>query len=335
VDDLVVDDGAVPHVRGILLDDGATIAADLVVDATGRRSPTPRLLARHGLRPVPEVVQDCGLLYLSRHYRLHPDTEFPSTDVPINANPGWARAMAFPGDRRTFCLLAAVAAIDPLRRELATDRGFSRFHAAVPVTARWLGAGTPISEVTVMARINNCYRRLVDDAGPLVAGLVLVGDAAMHTNPTAGRGVSLAFAHIEHLAATIDRPMSRWEFALQFDAWTDANIGVWFELQAAADSSMTRRAEAAVRGEALPPPDRSEQIREILIEFSKQPGPASLPLRRMRNLVALPSEGLSQPGVLAAAEDFLVEQGPRLAGLSGPSRAVFAAGSPTRADRFT
>jgi hypothetical protein len=67
-----------------------------------------------------------------------------------------------------------------------------------------------------------------------------------------------------------------------------------------------------------------------VIEFSKQPGAASLPLRRLRNLVALPSEALSQPGVLTAAADFLLEQGPRLAALSGPSRAVFAAGSPAR-----
>jgi 2-polyprenyl-6-methoxyphenol hydroxylase-like FAD-dependent oxidoreductase len=327
VKDLVVDQGPVPHVWGVELDDGTVLTADLIVDASGRRSPTPRMLARHGVRPLPEVAQECGLLYLSRHYRLHPGADFPTTDVPINANPGWARAMAFPGDCRTFCLLVAVAAIDPLRRELATDRGFSRFHAAIPATAPWLHAGEPISDVTMMARVRNCYRRLVDH-GPVVTGLVLLGDAAMHTNPTAGRGVSLAFAHVEHLAATIDRACSAGEFIVEFDKWTDANIGAWFQLQAAADASMSRRAEAAVRGESLPPPDRAEQIREVMIEFSKEPGPASLALRRMRNLVALPSEVLSDPSVLAAAADFLTRQGPRLERSAGPTRAAFAAGSP-------
>ncbi len=214
VDDLVFDRGDRTMVRGIHLEDGDVLSADMVVDASGRRSATPRILARHGLRELPEVAQDSGLLYISRHYRLRTGADYPCRDIPVMANLGWATAMAFPGDRGTFGLLAIVAGVDPLRRELTTEEGFSRFHAAIPLTAPWLDAGEAISDIGTMARVENRYRRLVDDGGPIVTGIVLLGDAAMHTNPTAGRGVSLAFAHAQHLVSTVDSTDSPTDFTI-------------------------------------------------------------------------------------------------------------------------
>jgi 2-polyprenyl-6-methoxyphenol hydroxylase-like FAD-dependent oxidoreductase len=324
VDDLVFDRADAAMVRGVHLEDGDVLTADLVVDASGRRSLIPRILDGHGIRPLPEVSQGCGFLYVSRHYRLHPGTDYPHTDLPIMANLGWASAMAFPGDRGTFSLLAIVSAVDPLRRELTTERGFSRFHAAVPPTAAWLDAGDPISAIRTMARVENCYRRVVDGDGPIVTGIVLLGDAAMHTNPTAGRGVSLAFAHAQHLVATVGNTDPGADFTVAFDAWTDANIGSWYHLQAGADASMVRRMEAAVRGEAPPPPDRMEQIRAVMIALSKQATPAGLRLRRMRNVVSLPAEVLGDPIVQAAAESYLARETDHNGEPAGPTRASFA-----------
>ncbi len=324
VEDLVYDNEDSSQVRGVRLDDGSVIHADLVIDACGRRSPTPRLLALRGLRKVPELGQECGLLYLSRHYRLRSAADYPDLAVPIMASLGWATAMAFPGDRGTFCLLAAVAAIDPLRKTLASTEGFSRLHAMIPLMAPWLRAGEPISGVQMMARVDNRYRRLVDDNGPIVSGLLLLGDAAMHTNPTFGRGVSLAFAHVQHLISTLDGAGSLIDLGLRFDSWTDANIGVWYQLQASSDASMLRRAEAAVRGEELPPPDRTEQIRAVVIELSKQSGPAALKLRRMRNVVARPDEVWSDTAVVAAAEAFLDRREAEGGTTPGPSRLTYA-----------
>jgi flavin-dependent dehydrogenase len=237
---------------------------------------------------------------------------------------GWASAFAFPGDNGTFCLLAVVSAMDPLRRELATEEGFSRFHAAVPATAEWQDAGEVISNIATMARVDNRYRRLVDDTGPIVSGMVLLGDAAMHTNPTAGRGMSLAFAHTQQLVSAIEGSASPAELTVRFDAWTAKHMAAWYELQAGADASMVRRMEAAVRGETLPPPERMEQIRSVIIELSKQPTHAGLQLRRLRHLVALPSEVLGDPIVLAAADEFLAARSTEHGEPPGPSRASFA-----------
>jgi 2-polyprenyl-6-methoxyphenol hydroxylase-like FAD-dependent oxidoreductase len=157
-----------------------------------------------------------------------------------------------------------------------------------------------------------------------VSGMVLLGDAAMHTNPTAGRGVSLAFAHTQQLVSAIEGSASPAELTTGFDAWTAINMAAWYQLQAGADASMVRRMEAAVRGETLPPPERMEQIRSVIIELSKQPGHAGVQLRRLRHLVALPSEVLGDPILLTAADEFLAARASQHGETPGPSRASFA-----------
>ena len=179
--------GEVPVVTGVVTGAGEAIRGDIVIDAAGRRSPLPALLHAHGTRPAVTSSQDCGLMYISRYYRLRPGRDYPRLDTPIMAVLDWARAMAFPADNGTFALLATITAQDPLRRTLCTGDGFSRFHAAVPVIAPWIHAGQPISKLRAMTRLENRYRRLADADGPIAGGLVLLGDSALHTNPTAGR----------------------------------------------------------------------------------------------------------------------------------------------------
>jgi 2-polyprenyl-6-methoxyphenol hydroxylase-like FAD-dependent oxidoreductase len=191
---LLTQPGEVPVVTGVVTGAGEAIRGDIVIDAAGRRSPLPALLNAYGTRPAVTISQDCGLMYISRYYRLRPSRDYPRLDTPIMAVLDWARAMAFPADNGTFALLATIAAQDPLRRTLCTDDGFARFHAAVPAIAPWLHAGQPLSRLRAMGRLENRYRRLADADGPIAGGLVLLGDSALHTNPTAARGTSLAFA---------------------------------------------------------------------------------------------------------------------------------------------
>jgi hypothetical protein len=59
----------VPHVTGVRRDTGEEIAADLVVDMTGRRSPLPRWLEAIGARAPRDELDDCGFIYYGRHFR--------------------------------------------------------------------------------------------------------------------------------------------------------------------------------------------------------------------------------------------------------------------------
>ncbi|HEY1516253.1 MAG TPA: FAD-dependent monooxygenase [Solirubrobacteraceae bacterium] len=67
VAELIVRDGSdVPHVTGVRTDSGERLRADLVVDATGRRSQVPRWLKDAGAQPVHEEAEDSGFIYYSR-----------------------------------------------------------------------------------------------------------------------------------------------------------------------------------------------------------------------------------------------------------------------------
>ena len=58
----------VPHVVGVVTAAGDELRADLVVDASGRRSALPQWLAALGARPPYEELEDCGFIYYGRHF---------------------------------------------------------------------------------------------------------------------------------------------------------------------------------------------------------------------------------------------------------------------------
>ena len=316
--------GQVPVVTGVVTRTGETIRGDVVIDAAGRRSPLPALLNAHGTRPAVTISQDCGLMYISRYYRLRPGRDYPRLDTPIMAVLDWARAMAFPADNGTFALLATITAQDPLRRALCTDDGFGRFHAAVPAIAPWIHAGQPISRLRAMTRLENRYRRLVDSDGPIAGGLVLLGDSALHTNPTAGRGVSLAFAQAQHLATTLAKATDPVSYTAAFDAWTRTNIGAWYAPQAQADASLARRMQAAVDGKPSPPPEPMERLRLAIFSASRTDAPVALSLRRMIHLVSLPEDVIGNEAVRAELDALLTARPELIARAAGPSREEIA-----------
>jgi 2-polyprenyl-6-methoxyphenol hydroxylase-like FAD-dependent oxidoreductase len=59
----------VPHVTGVTVGGATVVHADLVVDATGRRSPVSGMLAAVGARRPDEEKEDCGFVYYARHFR--------------------------------------------------------------------------------------------------------------------------------------------------------------------------------------------------------------------------------------------------------------------------
>src|SRR5262249_21728095 len=59
----------IPHVVGARTTDGEKLRADLVIDATGRRSRAPEWLTAIGARPPYEEQADCGFIYYTRYFR--------------------------------------------------------------------------------------------------------------------------------------------------------------------------------------------------------------------------------------------------------------------------
>lgn len=245
----------VPRVAGVLTSEGDTVRADLVVDATGRMSHAARWLGRLPTRPVSEQAHSCRLWYVTRHYRLRPGTQFPALNVPIAGILDYLTAIAFPADSGLFSLAFLLSADDPYRQRLRVPDVFDRVQREIPMMAPWIDCGEPVDIPRPVGGLENRWRRLVDSRGPIVAGLVLLGDAAMHTNPTWGRGISVALWQGQYLAGRLDDAAhDACRFAADADSWTVAKLGVLYTSQVAADEARRCHITAALRGERLAPP---------------------------------------------------------------------------------
>jgi flavin-dependent dehydrogenase len=192
---------ACAHVAGVRTRED-DIDADIVIDACGCHSPIPRWLAAHQIE-LQTFADPSQFFYLTRHYRLRPSCSFPTVRIPIILALDYASVLAFPEDNRHFQLTVQLLRGDPTRRALRAATTFDRFLAEIPSMAPWLEAGEPLGDPDVVGTVGN-GRRLTFFGKPLVTGLLLVGDAAFHTNPSAARGVALAVAHARALANLLD-----------------------------------------------------------------------------------------------------------------------------------
>src|SRR4051812_6871315 len=76
---LVDPDRAVPHVRGVVIEGGEEMAADLVVDAMGRRSKLVEWVAELGATAPHVESEDSGFVYYTRYLR--------GPDAPVALGP--------------------------------------------------------------------------------------------------------------------------------------------------------------------------------------------------------------------------------------------------------
>jgi 2-polyprenyl-6-methoxyphenol hydroxylase-like FAD-dependent oxidoreductase len=201
---LVADGGEIPAVTGLRLEDGTTVDADLVVAGGGRNSTVLDWIAELGgaVQPL-EEQSEAGIIYLSRFYRLRDGQELPLlTKDGAGGDLGYVAFAGFYGDNRTFSITFGVPTGD---RDLMALRDADAWEAAIrtlkplePWTSD--GLADPITGVESMARLKNRVRRFVVDGQPVVTGLVVIGDAALATNPWYGKGCSLAGIAAESLS---------------------------------------------------------------------------------------------------------------------------------------
>ncbi|MBV8932133.1 MAG: FAD-dependent oxidoreductase, partial [Kutzneria sp.] len=159
---LVVSEHEPSRVTGVRLSDGQVRLADIVVDATGRRTAVESWLADAGL-PVNEVhAENCKIVYYTRHYRML--TEVPPG--PLNRGFGagglWDHytAVLFRGDNGTFSISLGVLPEDTALKSLRDEEAFAAAVRATPLLAGWVAPGNsePISPVYAMGGLDNSLR---------------------------------------------------------------------------------------------------------------------------------------------------------------------------------
>lgn len=248
--------GSRPRVRGVRIRTGGgretVLAADLVVDASGRRSRLPDWLEAVGAPRPRELRQPCGIFYSSRFYRLLPGVERPSPDAIIGADLGYVKCGIFPGDAGTFSVTLAAAPDDEPLRAILRGPGFEAAAHALPLVEPWLRAevSKPISRVHGMANLNDVRRYLVEDGEPLALGIVAIGDSLAHANPITGRGCTLAWLAAYALAEALARhPDDLRALALDLDALVERECAPWVRAQVAQDRDAVLVNQALRRGE--------------------------------------------------------------------------------------
>ena len=183
----------VPNVVGVVTDEGEELRADLVVDATGRRSSLPKLLAGIGASAPVEELDDSGFVYYGRHYRS-PDGSTPMAIGPVLQAYDSVSVLTLPADNGTWGMGVVASAADADLRALTDVAAWERVVRSYPLIAHWLD-GEPITDIQLMAKIEDRHRAFVVDGMPVATGIAPVADSWACTNPSVGRGASIGLVH--------------------------------------------------------------------------------------------------------------------------------------------
>jgi 2-polyprenyl-6-methoxyphenol hydroxylase-like FAD-dependent oxidoreductase len=250
VEGLVTTNGAdgIPHVSGVRLAGGEELAADLVVDAGGRRSAAPEWLRAVGSPGPTEMIEDCGFIYYGRHYRSD-DGSFPALISGLLTPYGSVSILTLPADNGTWGLGLITSARDRALHNLSRNEVWERTVKSFPLVAHWIDA-EPITDVQIMAKIEDRQRTFVIDGKPVVTGLVPLGDAWACTNPSLGRGISIGMMHCAALRDLLrDGPTDDGRAqALQWAALTDETVEPFVADTLAFDRHRLAEIEAVIEG---------------------------------------------------------------------------------------
>jgi 2-polyprenyl-6-methoxyphenol hydroxylase-like FAD-dependent oxidoreductase len=309
----------VPHVTAVRTAEGETIHADLVIDATGRRSALPDWLASLGGRQPLEEAEDSGFIYYSRFFRSQTGRP-PQFRAGLLTHFDSFSILALPGDANTWSVTVYIAAGDSALKRLHDLRAWTALVAACPLHAHLL-EGEPITDIEALGGVLDRYRRLTIDGAPVVTGLVAVGDAWACTNPSLGRGVAMGLMHAAGTRDVIrERLGDPLALARAHDEMTETRLTPWYRNTIDLDRARVAAIRAAIEGRPIPPPtDPAGRVRAALMVAIRHDADLFRAFTEMNALLTLPREVMTRPGIV----DAILDVASRHAAVPppGPSRA--------------
>ncbi len=324
VSGLLAHPGRPPQVTGVRMRDGATIAADMVIDATGCRSAIDSWLKEIGTRPPCMQRAECGIAYFSRHYRVRARASAPGLPATrIVAGLNEFNAGIWGADNGKMQMAVAPLAIDHRFRTVRDPEVFTAVLRTIPIYAAWLDVLEPITEVFTMGGLQNTLRRLVVDGAPVATGFHALGDSVCTTNPTLGRGLSFALWEALTLRDILRQFGTHWTAqAMAMDAFVGEHIAPFYEEQASVDGGRMAMLRHIIFG--TPAPDgvraREDRVTYADVRAAAQFDPTAFrALWRIHAMAQKPLEVYTDPEVVASTRSALVENRERLS-ISQPTR---------------
>jgi 2-polyprenyl-6-methoxyphenol hydroxylase-like FAD-dependent oxidoreductase len=136
--------------------------------------------------------------------------------------------------------------------------------ARYPLVAHWTEA-EPMTGVDVMARVTDRVRRYIFEGVPAATGLVAVGDALACTNPSLGRGISIAAMHVAALRHTVREVGVGRDTALAYEERRGAEVDGFLADTLATSAHRLAQLEADAAGSVYDPDDVAWRIGSQLL----------------------------------------------------------------------
>ena len=305
--------GAMPHITGVRLDSGEEVAAELVVDATGRRSPAPQWLREAGALPVHEESEESGFLYYQRTFRSA-DGTVPRMLAPVYSPLGTISLVTLPADSGTWAVVIVTSSGDQPLKALRHDDLWTSVVGACPLHAHWLD-GEPITPVEAMGGLIDRRRRFARDGRPLATGIAVLADAWACTNPSLGRGITFGLRHAQRL-----RDLAREHlhdpaaFAHTWDHVTETEMRPWYEDVIA--ENRRRRDEINALRNGLQPPALDGRAARLIATLPHDPDVFRTYLETRSGLATM-REVLARPALAERIDRLAI---PAPISLPGPDR---------------
>jgi 2-polyprenyl-6-methoxyphenol hydroxylase-like FAD-dependent oxidoreductase len=296
-----------PHVTGVRTAAGEELAADLVVDAMGRRSKLPALLADVGADPVHEEAEDLGFIYYTRFFRSA-DGALPAyRAAPLTPFDAFT-LLTLPADNGTWSVTVYISAGDRALKAIRAPEPWTALVRACPAHAHWVD-DEPITDVIGLGGTVDRYRRFATASGPVATGVLALADAWACTNPSLGRGMTLALLHARHLRDFVRYHLEQpRDLAEVWDTVTEAELTPWYRSTVREDRARARQIDALRAGGPAPaPPDRESAALAALPAAAMRDADVFRAMLDTRSCFATPEEVVGRPGMAERILDLAAE----------------------------
>jgi 2-polyprenyl-6-methoxyphenol hydroxylase-like FAD-dependent oxidoreductase len=244
-------------IRGLVLNQAGkrrVVEADLVVDASGKRTRAPEWLKALGVRVAVEKHAS-NRIYSCRHYRLISQEGAPQRSGSGQNLDSFGYATFYAEHGHFAITLSCPVQEREFAEAMRRPEGFDAVCDRIAVLARWKNRSEVTSKVLGAGGFENRWTRYGVRGGRTLLAYFAVGDSQIETNPIYGRGCASAFVQAELFAEVLAASSDASTRARKYYARTRALMKPHFDFCVAADRMLDSQGRLS-RGEAISLTDR-------------------------------------------------------------------------------